>query len=68
MHLPPTPTPNLLQLADKATHLAAGSKQSRAAAVFQTVSMVSVCVLGLAASAKLLRELFGHAHPGRGRG
>jgi hypothetical protein len=59
----------LMQVAEKAQHMAASAKEERAAVVFQTVSVVSVAVMGLAASAHLLRELFraGHGH-GHGRG
>lgn len=63
------PNPGLMQVATQAQHMAATAKQERMAVVFQTVSVVSVAVMGLAASAHLLRELFrpaaGH---GRGRG
>lgn len=60
MHPPSPHNPGLLQLAEKAQHLADHNKQGRMAVVFQTVSVVSVAVMGLAASAHLLRELFGH--------
>lgn len=67
MH-PINPTnPGLMQVATHAQHMAAAAKQERMAVVFQTVSVVSIAVMGLAASAHLLRELLRPAQ-GRGRG
>lgn len=60
MHPPNPQPPGLLQLAEKAQQLASHSKHERMAVVFQTVSVISVAVMGLAASAHLIRELFGH--------
>lgn len=61
MHPPNTQNLGLLQIAEKAQHFGSHAKQERVAAViFQTVSVVSVAVMGLAASAHLLRELFGY--------
>lgn len=60
MHTPNLHPPGLLQLAEKAQQLASQTKQERMAVVFQTVSIVSVAVMGLAASAHLIRELFSH--------
>ena len=58
-----------MQVATQAQHMAAAAKQERMAVVFQTVSVVSVAVMGLAASAHLLRELLRPAHrQGHGRG
>ncbi len=67
MHPVSPHTPGLMQVAEKAQHMAASAKQERMAVVFQTVSVVSVAVMGLAASAHLLREFFPVArHHGRG--
>lgn len=69
MHPVTPPNPGLMQVATQAQHMAASAKQERMAVVFQTVSVVSVAVMGLAASAHLIRELFQPKHDrGHGRG
>ena len=57
--------PGLMQVATQAQHMAATAKQERMAVVFQTVSVVSVAIMGVAASAHLLRDLL---RPAAGRG
>jgi hypothetical protein len=64
MHPPHSPA-SLFQVADKFQTLAQSAKQERMQVVFQSVSAVSIAVMGLAASAHLLREVFG---VGRGHG
>jgi hypothetical protein len=61
--------PGLMQVASQAQHMAAHTKQERLAMAFQTVSIVSVAVMGISASAHLLRDLLRSKHEnGRGRG
>ena len=62
-------SPGLMQVATQAQHMAAHTKQERLAMAFQTVSMVSVAIVGISASAHLLRDLLRTKHEhGRGRG
>ncbi|MBX9581863.1 MAG: hypothetical protein K2X87_16285 [Gemmataceae bacterium] len=68
MHPVNPANPGLLQVATQAQQMAGQAKQERMAVAFQTVSMVSVAVMGLAASAHLLRELLRPATHGRGQG
>lgn len=69
-HIPPK-NPNLMQLAAQAQSMAANAKQERMAMVFQTVSMVSVAIVGVVQAAQLLRDLRRDERErqhGRGRG
>lgn len=54
-HVPPN-NPNLMQFAAQAQNLAANAKQERMAMAFQTVSMVTVAVMGVVQAAQLLRD------------
>ena len=56
------PTPNLQQIAHQTQEFAKNSKDHRLGLVFQTVSMVSMAVLGVGAAVHLLREMLRHPH------
>jgi hypothetical protein len=56
------PTPNLQTIAQQTQELAKNSKDQRLGLVFQTVSMVSMAVLGVGAAVHLLREMLRHPH------
>lgn len=56
MHHAPPHNPSLMQIAAQAQNLAANAKQERMAMMFQTVSMVSVAVMGVVQAAQLLRD------------
>ncbi|MGL6075455.1 MAG: hypothetical protein ACRC8S_14970 [Fimbriiglobus sp.] len=50
-------TPNLQQIANQTQEFAKHTKDHRLGLVFQTVSMVSMAVLGVGAAVHLLREM-----------
>jgi ABC-type nickel/cobalt efflux system permease component RcnA len=56
------PTPNLQQIAHQTQEFAKSSKDQRLGLVFQTVSMVSMAVLGVGAAVHLLREMLRNPH------
>jgi hypothetical protein len=56
------PTPNLSQIAHQTQEFAKHSKDQRLGLVFQTVSMVSMAVLGVGAAVHLLREMLRNPH------
>jgi hypothetical protein len=67
MHPVNPQNPGLLQVATEAQNMATNARQVRTAVVFQTVSMVSMAVVGVAAAAHLLRDLL-RGERVRGRG
>ena len=57
--------PNLAQVATQAQNLAQATRQERMALAFQTVSMVSMALMGATAAAHLIRT---ELRPERGKG
>jgi hypothetical protein len=56
-------TPNLQTIAHQTQELAKNSKDQRLGMVFQTVSMVSMAVLGIGGAIHLLRDMLRNSHP-----
>jgi ABC-type hemin transport system ATPase subunit len=59
--------PDLMQVASQAQNMAKIAQQERMAFAFQSVAMVSMAIMGIAATAHLIRELLRSETPGRGR-
>lgn len=68
MHAPLPHNPNLLHVANQAQHMARNTRQEYMALAFQSVAMVSMAIMGLAAAAQMLREVSRREKPSKGRG
>jgi hypothetical protein len=57
------PSPNLQQIAQQTREAAGRCKDQRWQLAFQSVSVISMAVLGVGTAVHLLREMLRHPHP-----